>query len=65
MDVFAVRNGRIESVLEKPARLAVGGYYFEIEADHNAHKIVVYTDKHRSKIETYKWNGKKFHRVDL
>lgn len=63
MDVFAVRNGRIESVLEKPKGQEVGGYDFDIEPDRNAHKIVVYTDKHRSKSETYRWNGKKFLRV--
>lgn len=63
MNVFAVRNGRLESVLENPPARETRGYDFEVEPDHNAYKIVVYTDKNRSKVETSRWNGKKFYRV--
>ena len=63
MNVLAVRNHRIESLLEKPTGREVGGYDFKVEPDRSTHKILVYTDKHRSKIETYKWKGKKFHRA--
>lgn len=61
VNVFAIRNDRLESILDKPKGFEIGGYKFTLEPARNgAYRIIVYTDKERTKTEIYEWNGKKF-----
>jgi hypothetical protein len=61
LNIFAVRNGRIEGLLTRRDGYSVGGYKFTLEPSRNgAYRITVHTDKEGVKIETYEWNGKKF-----
>jgi hypothetical protein len=52
INIFALRNGRIKSILDKPKGYEVGGYKFIVEPARNgASRIAVYTDKEGTKSE--------------
>jgi hypothetical protein len=64
LNIFAIRNNRLESVLDKPRGLEIGVYGLNLDRlDNGTYRIVVSTDKEGRKTEIYQWDGRKFERM--
>jgi hypothetical protein len=64
LNIFAIRNNRLESVLDKPKGREVGGYRINLEPVENGrYRIIVSIDKEGRTTEIYQWDGKNFART--
>jgi len=59
LNIFAVREGSLVSILGKLNGYAVDGYKFEFQQDSGKYAIVVY-GKDGNQSQTLRWNGREF-----
>lgn len=59
LNIFAVRESSLVSILGKPNGYAVDGYKFEFQQESGKYAIVIY-GKDGNQSQTLRWNGREF-----
>jgi hypothetical protein len=59
LNIFAVREGSLVSILSKPNGYALDGYRFEFQQESGKYAIVIY-GKDGNQSQTLRWDGREF-----
>ncbi len=65
LNVFTIRQGKLESILDRPKGYEVDGYAFKFDPVPNGKYRIVISGKDKSSVQIYGWDGRRFKKISV